>query len=322
MVGSGVALAVSLPQLGTSWAIVVALCSAPVFVTSLCYAGHRWYQQTLLLPMLRARMRVRAYRRAYVTIYAVECSREEQEEVTSIEEVRVRDMEKAAQRVLESDERPPRIRVICFGKAARVELMPRRIAKLLRSEFGQAVWNGKLNAAVLFAGWTDPAHRIIVHELTHALIDHLSHGFPYPDALMEGLARCWDGMPPDEKEQAHGTGDREDESQNVPPYWDDANVLSIHELLTDPKEIWQDHQEGARLTDLSSWMLAYLARLVPAHERLGRMFAELRKRKIRTGSGVYEWLLEASGLGANELEAGFRHFCTTGEMEQEQPSGR
>ena len=272
----------------------------------------------LLLPRLRWRARVVGVRRGYVRLYAVDCSDSQFSEICAVTVDELLRLRRALQTYTGAGSNCRRLRVLCFGGSATFARAPELLTRRLDSRLGRGVWIRGLRAAVVLFDGTIPVRRIIIHELTHAFVDLFTEGYRYPLAVEEGFARAMEYLlRPDPVPGTMVTcvGGQEWESQR---YLSPSECLSVRELLFDPKRYW-DKRSGAlaQMTNLSFWPNVYLAKL--SHERpiLRMILRELRMRGIRTPEGVYQWLLNTSGMNEHDFEKGLRQFCTTGRMPEQ-----
>ena len=274
----------------------------------------QWLDRLLLLPRLRVRMHVCLFKRAYTRIYAVECSPEELRCVGSIGSSEIMQLARGVQEFAEVEGAIPRIVVICFGSSAELRRAPPGLRNWVSSPFGRGAWLGELRTAVALFGQGAPIRQIVVHELTHGLLDCLTGGFPYPIALAEGFARRAEYLLPDDAGRVVWQEQSARRSEAEEPYWTDGEYMSINDLLFfNVADHWRkDMTPFARMTEASFWLNAYLFRLSKKHPRVKRILAELRQKNVRSPEGVLAWLEGVTELNHAELERGFRDFCGTG----------
>ena len=258
-------------------------------------------------------MSVREFPRGYAVFYAVACSAEELSAIEAVDRRQIERLGTGMQHYLDTHRRIPRIRVVCLGTGTQHSLMPPGIRYWASKPFGGGIWLREMRAAVVAARDGNPIRRVVVHELAHALLDILSKGFPYPIAIQEGFARRAEYFLPDDM------GDTEWKRVHSrrcveTSVWNASECMSIAELLRfDPHEHWrQGIAIFLRMTDLAFWLNMYLFRLSTWYPTAKRLLPELRRKNIRTPEGVYEWLQETLCMSADEMENGFRTFCTTG----------
>jgi len=262
-------------------------------------------------------MPVQELRRGYATLYAIACSPEEFTEVEQIDPSQILRLASGIQQYLEVTMRIPRVRVLCVGSRADLEQAPTGVRSWLNKPFGRGVWLRGMRTAIALFGTGRPVRMIVVHELTHALLDLLTKGFPYPIALAEGFARRAEYLLPyrnGESEWAKDSGQRAMTEQR---YWDSVGLMSVRELLSfDAYMHWRrnDMRAFVVMTELSFWLNAYLFRMATKHPIAKRVLSELLSRNIRTPEGVYEWMQEVLDMRADQLEESFRCFCTTGAL--------
>jgi hypothetical protein len=273
-----------------------------------------WLDRMLLVPRLRSRMGVCPFKRAYVKLYTVEGSPEELAEVELIDAAQILRLGTGMQHYLDVTGSLPRIRVLCFGSHADLRETPRGIRHWASCAFGGGVWLREMRAAIALFGRGNPIRRIVIHELTHALLDLLTNGFPYPIAVAEGFARRAEFLLPDHAGMIEWKRQSADRNHRGRIRLNDCQCMSIKQLLFfDAAKHWRHDMSAFRqMVDLSLWLNVYLFKLSDKRRLLGRMLPELRLQNVRTPEGVYLWLQEASGMGEQELEESFHCFCTTG----------
>ena len=273
-------------------------------------------ERILLVPRARAVMRMCTFNHAYATLYAVECSAEELRTVEIIDTLQITRLGRGMQHYLEESGRIPHIRVFCFGSSANLQKTPSGIRHWAREPFGEGTWVREMRAAIILFGANNPIRKVIIHELTHALLDVLTGGFPYPIAIAEGFARRAEYLLPD----GNGTIEWERRctggAKQRSPSLSDARFMSIRQLLFfDAGKHWrQDLSAFLKMTNVSFWLNVYLFKLARRHPRVRQMLAELRRKEVRTPEAVYSWLCEVCDTDAGKLEEGFRRFCKTGVM--------
>jgi len=271
--------------------------------------------QHLTVARLRVLQRVRRVKCSFVRIYLVNCSEAERAEVHTIDPRHVEKVGRLLQSKLGIKGRIPHVVVVCFGRRARLDLAPGAIADSLRSGRGWGAWVRQEGAAAALFNDIVPIRKIMIHEVTHALLHILANGFPYPRALEEGIAKMMEfyafGERPrdDDKGNDHASA----EHRNLMP----AECVTVHSLLTiDPRRKkdgtdW-DGNSLIVLTNRSFWLSCYLGELAKSRVALRSMLYTLRVNNIRGGEAVYEWLQQSTGLDASALERGFNSFCVTG----------
>jgi len=274
----------------------------------------RWLDRILLLTKLRMRMRVRVFRRDFVKLCAVECSADEAAQVEAISTQEIAQLGRGMEFYLETKRVIPPLYVLCLGQEARLDKMPAAVKRWTADPFGGGVWLRELRTGIALFEDGNPIRRIVVHELTHALLDVLTDGFAYPLTVVEGFARRAEWLLPDcdgvipWKEHSAGLG------ASGGGCVDEHHYMSIRDLLFfDPKRYWRkDMQAFFRMTELSFWLNCYLFGLSDERSSLPRILAILRQKNVRTSEGVHLWLQEVTGMGEQELESHFHSFCTTG----------
>jgi len=276
-----------------------------------------WVRQALLVPTLRAQMEVRKLKRGYATIYAVTCSPTELAELSRIRSGEIANLAAGIQHYLDTNEELPRIRVLCFGSCAALENTPQELSQWLCNTTARGAWLRRLCTAVARFTPATPIRRIIVHELTHALLDLLTNGFPYPVAIAEGFARRAEYLLPNKRGMTEWQQQSSHQQKGHRANLTDDEFMSVRELLCfDARARWtSDRASFLGMTNVSFWLNVYLFKLSGKHPILKRILPELRLRCITTGEGVYSWLQEACSIDHAELEDGFYRFCTKGTME-------
>ena len=259
-------------------------------------------------------MDMRVFKRAYAKVFAVECSREELAAVEMITAAEILRLGTGMQRYVDVGGRIPRILVFCFGSSAQRQKAPPGISDWVKEPFGQGAWLREMRAAIALFGREIPIRQIVVHELTHGLLDVLTDGFPYPIALKEGFARRAEYLLPDDAGNVKWERESLDQTRGDRRYWNAGDCVSIKDLVFfDVSEHWgQNMGAFLRMTEGSFWLNAYLFKVAKAHPRLKGILGELRLNNVRTAEGVYLWLQEVSGMGEEKLEESFHRFCTTG----------
>lgn len=212
-----------------------------------------------------------------------------------------------------ADTRLPYLRVLCFGRSVDYRNAPPRVARCLDPDRGYGVWIREMRAAVAILNDTMPIRNVVLHELTHGLLDLLTDGFPYPMAIQEGFARAMEYIIHDDIPSGKPNDLVDTEATRQRRHLQSAYCLTVRELLLDPHRYWRkDSCQLERMTNLSFWLNVYLFRLAKKHPRAKRILSELLSRNIRTPEGVYEWMQEVVHMRADQLEDSFCRFCTTG----------
>jgi hypothetical protein len=269
----------------------------------------------LVTLMLRRRLRVNTARRAFVRIFAIECSPDELDQLDRIDGTQITELGNLVRYWLGMLRPLPYVRALWFGRAARRDLAPRRIRQFLSAMPRCGAWAHDIRAIIIppLPGGASPGG-LLIHEVTHALLDLLTAHFPYPRGISEGFAeymvssvgvRTYDGRAEGYSLnwQKPGRGSMDD-----PPF------MSIRDILTfDAREHWGlDPDAFTRMTWASSWLYAYLLARGRQRPRLPWILRELRLKNVTGPEAVYCWLQEASGMEANALEDDFTRYCRLG----------
>lgn len=278
-----------------------------------------WLDRVLLMPRLRAAMDVRAFKRAYTRLYAIACSPEESAQVEVVDGSQIMRLGTGLQHYLDVAGPIPSVRVLCFGASAPLDRVPPVIRHWTAEPFGAGVWLPELRVAIALFEDGNPIRRIVIHELTHALLDLLTDAFPYPLAIAEGFARRAEFLLPDRTGTVEWERQSADRTRKGGEHLDDSQCMSIEDLLLfDAAKHWRQNAAAfVQMTDLSLWLNVYLFKLSVQYPLLKRVLPELRLKNIKTPEGVYSWLQEVSGMDAGALEDGFHRFCITGVVPQE-----
>lgn len=275
-----------------------------------------WLNRSVLMLRLRSKMEISRFRRAYVRLYAGECSERELRDVAHIDASEVAHLGQAMREHLGAQRRVPRITVLCLGADVDEADLPASIRGT--RDFGRGVWLREARTAVAMLGDNVPVRRIVIHEMVHALMDVLTNGFPYLIALQEGLARSAEYGLRDvagnrEWDKVRSTRAR----RGCPQFINDENCMSIMEMLSFNVAECRRRNANAdysRMVNLSFWLHAFLLKLSAQRPVLKRMLADLRRHDVRTPDGVYIWLQDAVGLDERQLEESFYAFCTAGTL--------
>lgn len=275
----------------------------------------KWLDQLLLLPQLYLRMKVRRLKRGYVKLYAIECSERELAEVQYIETAQLMHLGREIRRLVAATRAIPRVRVLCFGRGADLSQAPRGIRHWVSAPFGTGAWMREMDTAIVLFPQHEPIWQIVVHEVSHALLDVLSGSFAYPAAIEEGFARLAEYRLPDRTGRCEWEK-RSSAAAEGKRGLHESEYMSIAALLSfDSRTHWgRDLGAFAKMTHAAFWLVVYLRGLSRRCPRLKTILADLRINDITTPAGVYEWLQEASGMSADRLEEGFHRFCTTGRL--------
>jgi hypothetical protein len=198
-------------------------------------------------------------------------------------------------------------------------MLPNAIRSWTQSRFGVGAWIKGIELGVVLFDDNKPVHSLVLHELTHGLLYVLTSGFPFPVSLQEGLAMRHEYLLGrsdirllDAKKSDSALGDRSRIDSGV--------LMSIWELLTfDVDRYWKKDISAFKLmTQLSAWLDAYFLWLARNHPNLKRMLGELYRLRLYEPTQIYEWLQREVRASAQELEEGFRRFCT-GEGDMNDP---
>jgi len=273
--------------------------------------GQLSLRNALLVPRLKRKLSVHAFPRAYTVVYAVDCSPEEQGESAAIKEAELLRLCRGMEVYCGNYVQFARIRVLCIGRNARVDRAPAWIQGWLNEPFGGGVWLRELNAALVFFQDNVPIRRIVLHELSHALLDRLTNGFPYPIAIQEGFARRAEYFVPSESGVSEWQRSSEAGAQAIRCLESRTGWMSIKDLLLfDAHLHWRrDMSAFARMTGWAFWLNLYLETLGSEASVLKAILPQLRKCNVQTPIGVYEWLQEATGMSETALESAFLEFC-------------
>lgn len=279
-----------------------------------------WLQRLLLIPTLRTRMEVVALTRGCANLYAVECSADEMDELKRVDAHLLVDLANALRYEVGVSAADPLIRVLCFGRGARTELISQPIRLSLASG-STCFWMTEFRTAITTFRDGHPILGQLLHEVTHGLLAELSNRFPYPYAVEEGFARLasdWVALDPH---------DAVDLTHHLNGHWfpvgsvDDSQCVSIKQLLQfrpyDDLPVGEEDRrqylsELGRASNASVWLIAYLALLGRHRPTVRRILREVREKNIRSPGAIYEWLLHVSGMTPEALERGFRLYCTEG----------
>lgn len=211
----------------------------------------------------------------------------------------------------------PKISVFCFGSSADLTKAPPGIRIHIENSAIGGVWLSRICCVVIVFARVKSIRKVLLHELTHAYLHLLTDGFPFLRAVAEGFARRAEYLVPDEQGDTEWQRTRHwAESTRGQTYWPDDSVMSVMELLSSetvdgPR--WAP-SDALRLTELSFWLNVFLFRLGRQRPILRSILREIQERDLRAPENVYAWILDASGLSAEELERRFYQFCTTGEL--------
>lgn len=261
----------------------------------------RW----LVVRKLRSQLKVESFRRGFARFYAIECSAEELAEIESITEEEIDSIGEFLRELLGVRGRIPEISILCFGRDTPMEKVPMLLRGLLKEFFG-GCWITELWAVLLGFGERCPIRRIVRHELTHGLLDILTGGFQYSMAIQEGFAGFVEHQPGHDADLQHGAP--QGSLQGPPRYWEEADVLTIKEILAYRYELPLKPNYTQRAY-MCYWLVAYLVKISERQPEFLRILEVIWKRNLKESEAVYAWLEETSGLTLDELEDGFRRFC-------------
>ncbi|MCH7720968.1 MAG: hypothetical protein IH988_08270 [Planctomycetes bacterium] len=200
--------------------------------------------------------------------------------------------------------RVPGVRVLCFGSQVNFHDIPIELRNAIGNSPQLGIWLTSRKCAVIFCGGGFHERLVILHELTHALLDVLTNGFPYPLVIQEGYARVMECIIPARIGSDSGQAERRRKSG----FLLQSELLGIEELL---KARWTA-ESGNRLIMLSFWLNVYLSKFPPGGRIVRCMLKELWEHDLRSPSEVYAWILGACRVNGNTAEQGFREFCMTG----------
>ncbi len=275
-----------------------------------------WLQRVCLVPRIRIRNRVRRFRCSPVAVYAVGCSPEESDQIRTVVQSDVHRLIARIKAYTDAAGNIRPLRVLCFGRSVGLNAVPSYAARHVDRNRASGVWIRELRAAIALFSDSLSIRQIVTHELAHGLLDVMTDGFPYPMAIQEGVACAMQNIVCAGNPREDAQSGDEVSAVRSERYLDGDYCMSAKELLLDPRGYWTCGSEQLpRMTFLSFWLNAYLARLSRAQPVLRKLPASLRADNVRTREGVYRWLLEASAMTEEEFERGFRGFCTTGEID-------
>lgn len=265
---------------------------------------------------------IRILTRGLFVVVTLDVSEQEWKEIDAIDSSSYNKVYNQLASHLNYDGIPPPISILCFGAAARPPEVPEELASAFRHPLGPGVWLRNLGVAcVKFCDWAS-IHLIIVHELSHALLDHLSHHYPFPLVLDEGIARRieWNlGR------EIFGTSTEKDKIPTQGIVFSSGHIsTSIRRLLENPIDKLNGvcaETDIRRFSDMALWLHGFLWEMGKSHRRLWYILPELRKRNLYTADHVMQWLCWVTGLEEREIELSFSRYCMTGHFADDKSSG-
>lgn len=259
----------------------------------------------LLYRLSRALHRPLIIRRSFVHLYAVGCSRAEVVQLTQAKPADFERIVNYVRNLLGSSRGVGSIRLYCLGETAPAEMVRTIVPRWCDGTPCPVAWSWESRAGVVTFALTHSIRRMIVHEVAHAVLDHLSSGFPYPSGVSEGVAAAVEfrilgeaespGLPlPGRKRQYYG---------DVCPA---GRCMTVREVLASPCGTLVSPRDSWSCTAHGFFLLQYLDARAPG--MTGRMLQTLRAEGITAPEDVYAWLTSALGLDAPELEADYSRF--------------
>lgn len=255
----------------------------------------------------------------FLQLFAAYCTDEELVELGSIDAVQIRAVGNRMTRLVETTATIPIVRVLCLGRNAKHEHVPRVIRERFdvrrplneQTQF-TGTWLPEMSIAVARFSGDEPIRGIIVHELTHVLLAFLTGRFPYPIAIEEGFARSSEYVfcPRANHDPRYGP----DRGGRNNGYLIDSEHITARELIlwNAPEHMRSVPHAFARVTRSAMWLNVFLDMLSKYRPVVGRILAELRAKNIRSAEGVLKWLQDVTGMDVDELERQFYLFCTLG----------
>lgn len=248
--------------------------------------------------------------RAYAYLYAVNCTFDERDQVRAITKEELLRLRCGLQKKLGTASKDLRIRVLCFGASTSPKNLPSPLNQWW--EHGTyGAWMPTLHCAVARFNELCNIRRIVIHEVSHALLDLLTNGFPYPPVIEEGLARWAEYLLRDGDGVSLWNRIAKKRGACVSRYLREDECISIKRLLL----LDYDNMHAmtrAKSTDYALWLTVYLWRLSMDRPALKEVFRQLREYNMTSGEVVYQWIQDASGMNKDEIENGFRRYCMTG----------
>lgn len=271
------------------------------------------------MTRIRTGFRVRRFCRAWHVLFALGCSCDEESQVA-------RCLSRSGEQLLEymrrwtrSRRRVPRIWILCVGQGA--PELPLQFNKG-NAVAHQGVWLRELVTTIAYFNREAPIERIVAHEVGHALLDLLTHGFPFPRVVHEGVARTceyyfggWqEGITRNSIHAGFVRSPEESNGSRGPRsvFVDPSRHVSIRELLefNAGAQFGNKIESFTHLTDLSFWLFGFLFELSRVHPRVMNILYEPRVANMSAPLSLYRWLLEVTELSSYELELSFRRYCT------------
>lgn len=245
-------------------------------------------------------------------LHAVTCS---DIEIACVRRACDRQVDSLSQRVrswLEAEEAAPPVDILYLGRTASLSRLNILYPAALRDRFG-GLWDPCMGLVVISEDKSS-LECVLAHQLTHAYIDMLSDGYPFPLVLEEGFAelagRAANGGMCGKEDQCpmfdHDlSAHRLDERQFVGA----RRLLELYDAFYCPDSC----EAHARLVAYGLWLMAFVGnRGRELDQRLApRILATIRQRDLRAPANIYAWLLEVLSMTEQELEQRFERFCTT-----------
>lgn len=267
--------------------------------------------RVLLVPRLSLRVRLRRSRRAFAVLYAVDCQREEEQELNEIDQAMLLHLADVARQGLGGSASLPTIRIFCLGRHVRWASLPSSIRRAFERNMPCGKWLRSLRVGLVRCQQAYSVRHAVAHEAAHGLMDLMTGGFDYLPALEEGFAShvahaiCTKGR------RYRTTGRSHDPSASVAqrPTVLKSRFMSLHETLAFRPSCQTDKAMLYRFVVMSAWLYSYVRLLSIRRPRLRRLLIEARIRNLTNPHEVFDWLQEVTGWTMADLEKGFRYYC-------------
>lgn len=264
----------------------------------------------------------------FIQLFAAHCTSEELGYLRAINAARFLQLGTRMARLVEATVDIPTIRMLCFGSNATHEHIPPPLRACFEPELPfnhwkqlRAFWAPSMSVVFVRFQGDMSIERVLVHEVAHGLLNVLTNGFPYRPAISEGFARCFEYALSPKRDCSAWNG--QDRGSGEKGRLLDSEHTSVRELMFFEfrDHMWEDVLSLEPFTRSAMWFNVFLRNISERRPSVKRILIELHQKDIQTPDGVYQWLQQATGMSADELERQFYLFCTKGVQPRVSPEG-
>ena len=128
-----------------------------------------------LLRALRVDLKMSFVSRGFVKFFLVDGSKDELSDLEHLEAPQFTELAAQLQSSFFVSDRIPNVRVLCFGRRVRTGKMEPGLRTIIEDGFYRGMWLRQFSAVLVKMNDSIPVRRLLLHEVTHALMDLLGN---------------------------------------------------------------------------------------------------------------------------------------------------